>query len=214
MNKKLLSFGMAAALLLMPNTVKAEKIEKEQMYVIANSGLNIRTEGSLDADIITALPKGEEIKVISKDDSEWHEIEYKDIKGYMYARWLSNEKPTVEPVHKPVNQAKNSSVPAASNASGRLYGTCTITHYCNCAKCCGSYGNATASGATPRPNHTIAMGGNIPFGTKVRIGNNPTIYTVEDRGGAIGSHNIDVFVGSHSEALSRGRYSAPVYIIE
>ncbi len=26
--------------------------------------------------------------------------------------------------------------------------------------------------------------------------------------------NVDVFVGSHSEAMNKGRYSAPVYIVE
>ena len=125
----------------------------------------------------------------------------------MYSEWLNVEKPVVATS----TQTSNNNV---TQSKGRLYGTCSISHYCNCSRCSGSYGNTTASGATPSVNRTVAMGRNIPFGTKIRIGNDPTVYTVEDRGGAIGRNNVDVFVGSHSEAMNKGRYSAPVYIVE
>ena len=91
----------------------------------------------------------------------------------------------------------------------RLYGTCYITHYCNCSACCGQWaGGATASGTMPTAGRTVAM--DLPFGTQVMIGN--TIYTVEDRG--VSGMWVDIYCNSHAEALQRGAYYADVYIVE
>lgn len=198
-------------LFLYPTTVMANNdnnVDNDTyMYVTANSGLNVRDAETTESNIIKALPKGTKVEITSTDNPEWYAIKYDDIEGYMYSEWLNEEKPVVA-----------TSTPTSNNnvtqSKGRLYGTCSISHYCNCSRCSGSYGNTTASGATPSVNRTVAMGRNVPFGTKIRIGNDPTVYTVEDRGGAIGRNNVDVFVGSHSEAMNKGRYSAPVYIVE
>lgn len=106
-------------------------------------------------------------------------------------------------------EAKNQVIDGRSK---KLYGTCRVTHYCNCSACCGQWaGGATASGAYPKANHTVAM--DLPFGTKVMIeGCDWIIYTVEDRG--VSGMSIDVYCDSHSEALSRGLYYANVYIVE
>lgn len=195
-------------ILLCSNIVFANSSKENNtyMYVTANSGLNIREAETTESGIIKALPKGTKVEITSTNNPEWYAIKYEDIEGYMYSEWLNEEKPVVA-----------TSTPTSNNnvtqSKGRLYGTCSISHYCNCSKCSGSYGK-TASGTYPTPNRTVAMGRNIPFGTKIRIGNDPTVYTVEDRGGAIGSNNVDVFVGSHSEAMNKGRYSATVYIVE
>ena len=199
-------------LFLYPTTVMADNDNNNvnndtYMYVIANSGLNIREAETTESNIIKALPKGTKVEITSTDNPEWYGIKYDDIEGYMYSEWLDEEKPVVATSV----QARNNNV---TQSKGRLYGTCSISHYCNCSTCSGSYGNTTASGATPSVNRTVAMGRNVPFGTKIRIGNDPTVYTVEDRGGAIGRSDVDVFVGSHSEANRRGRYNAPVYIVE
>lgn len=93
-------------------------------------------------------------------------------------------------------------------AAASFYGTCKITHYCGCNICCGSWGNATASGAMPQTNHTVANG-NLPFGTRVLI--NGQEYVVEDRG--VDGSTFDIYCASHSEALNRGLYYAEVYIV-
>ncbi len=93
-------------------------------------------------------------------------------------------------------------------ASAEYLGNFKLTAYCNCARCCGTAGNATASGVMPTSNHTVAMGG-IDFGTKLLI--NGTVYTVEDRGTPYG--HVDIFMDSHSEALQFGMGSADVYLI-
>ena len=94
-------------------------------------------------------------------------------------------------------------------AKAEYLGTFKLTAYCNCARCCGTAGNATASGVMPTSNHTVAMGG-IEFGTKLLI--NGTVYTVEDRGTPYG--HVDIFMDSHSEALQFGMGSADVYLIK
>lgn len=205
MLKKLITTGVLTLCLLAPVTVKADELK--EMYVTANSGLNIREAETTESNIIKALPKGTKVEITSTDNSEWYAIKYEDVEGYMYSQWLNEEKPVITTP----TPASNNNV---TQSKGRLYGTCSISHYCNCSTCSDSYGNKTASGAIPSVNRTVAMGRNIPFGTKIRIGNDPTVYTVEDRGGAIGRNNVDVFVGSHSEANRRGRFNAPVYIVE
>ena len=66
-----------------------------------------------------------------------------------------------------------------SSSSGTYLGNFKLTAYCDCAVCCGTAGNATASGVYPTSGHTVAMAG-VPFGTQLLI--NGTVYTVEDRG--------------------------------
>ena len=92
-------------------------------------------------------------------------------------------------------------------SKGKYLGRFKLTAYCNCSICCGKWsGGGTASGTTPTPGRTIAMAG-VPFGTKLSI--NGQIYTVEDRGTAYG--HVDIFMGSHSEALGFGMKYADVY---
>lgn len=79
----------------------------------------------------------------------------------------------------------------------------------------------TASGEYVKQGRTIAAGKNIPFGTKVYIpyfdnqpGFDDGIFTVEDRGGAIGPYNIDVYYESLTDARNFGRQVLEVYILE
>lgn len=86
------------------------------------------------------------------------------------------------------------------------------TAYCHCVQCTGtSYEAPTASGETAKVNHTVAMAKNIPFGTRVLIGEQ--VYVVEDRGGAITDNRIDIFFNTHQEALEFGRKVVDAKII-
>ncbi len=93
-----------------------------------------------------------------------------------------------------------------SSSGGTYLGTFKITAYCNCAKCNGVAGRATASGRMPVSNHTVAMGG-VPFGTQLLIFG--TVYTVDDRGTPYG--HVDIFFDTHEEALNFGLTYADVY---
>jgi len=94
-----------------------------------------------------------------------------------------------------------------TSSQGTYLGKFRLTAYCSCVRCCGKWaGGPTASGVMPTAGRTIAMGG-VPFGTKLRI--NGTVYTVEDRGTSYG--HVDVYFGSHAEALGFGSKYADVY---
>ena len=68
-------------------------------------------------------------------------------------------------------------------------------------------------GTIPQANKTVAMPKTFAFGTKVEI-QNMGIYTVEDRGGAIKGNRIDIFFNSHSEALSFGKKTIYLRVVE
>ena len=90
-------------------------------------------------------------------------------------------------------------------------GDWTITAYCGCAECCGSWGNATASGAPAISGHTLACN-ILPFGTQVMI--EGTIYMVEDTGYTIyGDAWADIYFDTHDEALAYGLHTASVYLV-
>ena len=89
------------------------------------------------------------------------------------------------------------------------------TAYCSCERCCGDYANSrpldengkpiiyTASGRRAVPQYSIAMSKSYAFGTMVEI---PGIGMCEvmDRGGAVQGNVIDIYFGSHEEALEWG----------
>lgn len=111
-----------------------------------------------------------------------------------------------------VNEGEAISV--SSEAKLKPLGEFRITHYCPCSICCGPYSgmNSTASGAPPVTNRTIAVEPKqIPYGTEVVI--NGQVYVAEDCGGAIKKNCIDIYVGSHEEASSKGMYYTDVYLL-
>lgn len=95
---------------------------------------------------------------------------------------------------------------ASSSGQGTYLGNFTLTAYCNCAQCCGTAGNLTASGTVPTAGRTVAMAG-VPFGTQLLINGN--VYTVEDLGTPYG--HVDIFFNDHASALAFGLQSAEVY---
>lgn len=89
-------------------------------------------------------------------------------------------------------------------------GDWTISFYCNCEICCGQWsGGATASGAMPSAWWTAATA-DLPFGTVIYVDGLGT-FEIQDRGTEYGW--LDVFVGSHDEALANGLQTRSVYIV-
>ena len=95
---------------------------------------------------------------------------------------------------------------SSNSGQGTYLGNFKLTAYCNCAQCCGTAGNLTASGTVPAAGRTVAMAG-VPFGTQLLINGN--VYTVEDLGTPYG--HVDIYCSSHAEALSFGLQYADVY---
>lgn len=125
---------------------------------------------------------------------------------------MVQELPPVKPIKQVKQEVKE------------LLGEFTITYYCNCEKCCGTWATNrpvvdgkevvyTASGAIAEAGITIAVDtSKIPFGTKLYI-EGVGYRVAQDRGGAINGNRIDVYMNSHEEALEAGRHSADVYIV-
>ncbi len=158
-------------------------------------------------------------KVVQQGKDGLKEITYK-IKyqnNVEIEKTVISEKVISEPVNKIVQVQKKtvtsrgSSLPRTTggNSSGTVY---KITAYCPCSKCCGKATGRTASGTKATPGRTVAASGKYAFGTKLNIGGH--IYTVEDRGGAITGNKIDIFVGSHAEALQWGVRYLPVSVVQ
>ena len=65
----------------------------------------------------------------------------------------------------------------------------------------------------PTPNHTISADLNyFPLGTKLKI--DGTVYTVEDKGSFVNGNILDIYYGSHQEALAKGTYTTEVFLVQ
>ena len=95
-----------------------------------------------------------------------------------------------------------------------------VSAYCSCKECCGEYSpevtgkpSTTASGTTPKQNHTLAVDYKnpvVPMGTHVWIDGKE--YVVEDTGD-LASRGVafDMYFNSHQSALQWGRRTKTVY---
>lgn len=91
--------------------------------------------------------------------------------------------------------------------------------YCACMSCCGKTNGVTSSGAIAKEWYTIAAGSGYPIGTVIYI---PALadkpnggwFVVEDRGGAISNNKIDIYMGSHAQAIIFGRRNLECYIYQ
>jgi len=97
--------------------------------------------------------------------------------------------------------------------------TVVATAYCPCSACCGANspeaggGGLTASGKRPHPGVTVAADWAVfPPGTRLFI-QDVGHRVVQDRGRAIVGPRIDIFFGSHAEALAFGRRRVPVRVV-
>lgn len=101
----------------------------------------------------------------------------------------------------------------STSGQWKSLGTFKITHYC-CEQyphiCNAGPPYKTATGTTPHVGGCAVDPRKIPLGSYVKI--NGVVYHAEDTGGAIKGNRIDVVVGTHNEALSKGTYKAQVFL--
>lgn len=92
-------------------------------------------------------------------------------------------------------------------------GTFKVTHYC-CEKyphiCNAGPPYKTATGTETHIGGCAVDPKVIPLGSYVMV--NGVVYHAEDTGGAIDGNRIDLVVGTHNEALSKGTYQAEVFL--
>ena len=82
--------------------------------------------------------------------------------------------------------------------------TINASAYTAAADECGKSDGVTASGVKVRENETLACPAQFPFGTKIQIEGMGT-YICEDRGGAIKSNHVDIYMKTKAQAFSFGR---------
>lgn len=98
---------------------------------------------------------------------------------------------------------------------GELLGEFTVTGYCGCEECCGNYDKEilTFTETTPVSGYTIAADLDvIPLHSQLWIDGN--LYVVEDTGGSIKGNRIDIYFGTHKEAVNYGKKQKKVYLMK
>lgn len=121
---------------------------------------------------------------------------------------------TIEKVYKSsVNTGGIVGTDYSTSGTWKSLGTFQITHYC-CEQyphiCNNGAPYKTATGTTPHVGGCAVDPNKIPLGSYVKI--NGVVYHAEDTGGAINGNRIDLVVGTHKEALSKGTYRAEVFL--
>ena len=228
-------WGMFALVLVLGAGLFAENLafvsHAESAAKVTASSAKIRKSADSSSEVIGSAAKDKTISIKSQtkgaDGYTWYEV-YVDANTLGYIRSdlvsitdgstpssSSGTTTTTTTSNTAANTTTSTTTTDSSDdtidtSQGKYLGRFKLTAYCNCPICCGKWsGGGTASGTTPTPGRTIAMAG-VPFGTKLSI--NGQIYTVEDRGTAYG--HVDIFMGSHSQALSFGMKYADVYQVD
>lgn len=158
----------------------------------ANSYVNVRSEPNANSTIIGNLSKNMIIPGLAAENN-WVLVNYYGYVGYVYASYLTQ---TAKPL-----DGTNQMIPI---------GTCRLTGYDACIRCCGKTNGITASGTYAQANRTIGMKG-YPYGTRVYI-EGLGYYIVEDTG-YLGYNHVDVFCNNHTECYAITGYRN-VYIVK
>lgn len=121
---------------------------------------------------------------------------------------------TVEKVYKStVNVGGVEYTGYSTSGQWKSLGKFKVTHYC-CEKyphiCNAGPPYKTAMGTNPHVGGCAVDPSKIPLGSFVKI--NGVVYHAEDTGGAIKGNRIDIVTATHSEALSKGSYTAEVFL--
>lgn len=116
-----------------------------------------------------------------------------------------------------VTTVSSSSLAKAVEGKKPIVKSFNTSAYCSCAKCCGKTTGITASGKKASSWYTLAAGKSYPIGTIIYIPYfkdkpNGGWFVVQDRGGAISNNRLDVFMGTHNQALQFGRRTLECYV--
>lgn len=131
---------------------------------------------------------------------------------------ITIHKETITKVRKENSELRKKLVSTSTVAPTRgssALRTFEATGYCSCIKCCGPNAKGiTATGTKVQANRTIAVDPKvIPLGSKVKIEGLGT-FTAEDTGSAVKGNIVDIYFGTHQEALNWGRRKVKVSIIK
>lgn len=171
--------------------------------VTATTSVNVRAGAGNNYKVVTVLRQGQTVST-SGSSGNWTKVTANGKTGYVYNKYLSSGASGTSTTASKKQTSSASASSSSSSSKGRYMGNFKLTFY--------SGDSATASGRSPRVNHTIAADTSLlPMYTQVYIEGWGT-YTVEDRGGAIKGKKIDIFVSSNSVARKYGVKYADVYL--
>ena len=170
--------------------------------------------------VVTATPTAEPTKEIPHDEeaTEEEHTELAEEEPQTEIEDADYEEPTEqadEPSASDEGDWEDNSEPVGNvedndGAIGEYLGTWTISFYCDCEICTGSWsGSPTASGVYPTAWHTAACG-SLPFGTVVYVDGLGT-FVVEDRG--VYGDWLDIYLDDHDLCNEYGLQYRDVYIV-
>lgn len=165
--------------------------------VKAVSNVNLRAKASTSSRVLTVMKKNTQRTVLKvSSNKKWIRVKVNGKTGYVnrnYVKYITT-----------TSSGKSSTAKTESTTTKVKLGKFKLTFY--------GGDTTTASGKTPKINHTIAVDRRvIPLGSKVYIEGWGTYYA-EDTGGAIKGNIIDIFVRTEREANRIGVKYANVYL--
>lgn len=163
--------------------------------VKSTTNLNVRKSATTSSKVLTVMPKNTSRTVLgTSKNGKWYKVKMNGKTGYVSKSRVKIVSTSTDNMNG--NQSSSSKKVKLGKFKITFYGDDTIT----------------ASGKTPKINHTIAVDPRvIKLGTKVYIEGMGTYYA-EDTGGAIKGNILDVFVRTEREASRLGIRYANVYV--
>lgn len=173
--------------------------------VYTTTDVNLRTQPNFGSCIADVVPANTKLLKVGNTTKNWVMVQINGVNYFMYAEFLTTDIPAEVHEYKTAEEEPETVTAVSSNV---YLGDWTITFYCNCAECCGSWsGGNTASGTVPTEGRTAACG-SLDFGTQIYIDGLGT-YTVEDRG--VEGNWIDIYLNDHDRCNQMGMLSRGVY---
>ena len=165
-------------------------VDASKSYAMSTA-VSMRSMPDKGSEKLTTIPMGADVVLLGQSSTDYTLVQYNGLTGYVLESYVVDAGEL-----------------AVAGEGSVLF---TLTGYCSCQKCCGSYSPEvtgceahTATGTVPTPNRTLAVDpAVIPYGTQVVIEGMGT-YVAEDCGGAIKGNKIDVYFNTHDEAVQFG----------
>lgn len=168
------------------------------------TSVNMRSLPNSESEWLATIPTGSGVDILGQTSDGYALVQYNGIKGYVLESCIGDVVDSVD-----ITMIGSDPV---------LF---SITAYCSCQICCGSYSPEvrggvahTATGTVPEEGRTIAVDPSvIPYGTQVYIegmGN----YIAEDCGGSVDGNHIDVYFETHDAARAFGSRRLYVSIVQ
>ncbi|MDO5516413.1 MAG: SH3 domain-containing protein [Clostridium sp.] len=199
---------------------KENDLKEHGQVVNVDSNLCIRNDSDIKSEVIYMLYEGMTFEIIDKD-SEWYNIKYNDITGYVNEQYVEeyDDDPPYETYEE---REKNTNYESADDTHFEPIDV-ELTAYCNCTVCSENWGSETAMQTQTRRG-VVAAPKEITLGSRLYIPDlkyykEDMIFDVEDRGGAVkvkddGTYIIDVWLPNHEEVKEFGRKKSVVYLIK